>query len=59
MKATRRGSLKVKGLNPADNFSRAVIAPNHPATVGVQLRGTETRRPHRSYFGFGYWKEGK
>ena len=28
-------SLRVKGLNQADNFSRPVTAPNHTAAVGA------------------------
>ena len=42
----KEGSLEAKGLNPADNFSRAVIAPDHPLTAGVQLRGKDYRQPY-------------
>ncbi len=30
-------TLRVKGLNPADNFSRPVTAPDHTAAVGALM----------------------
>jgi len=30
-------TLRVKGVNPADNFSRPVTAPDHPVAVGVLM----------------------
>ena len=32
-----QGSFKVKGLNPADNFSRPVVAPDHTVAVNVLM----------------------
>lgn len=32
-----KATLQVKGLNPADNFSRPVIVPNHTVAVGVLM----------------------
>jgi len=35
--------LRVKGLNPADNFSRLVTAPNHTVAVGALMDWIEER----------------
>ena len=37
-------TLKVKGVNPADNFSRPVTAPDHTVAVGVLMDWIEQRR---------------
>jgi len=36
-------TLRVKGLNPADNFSRSVMAPEHTAAVGTLMDWMEER----------------
>ena len=36
-------SLRVKGVNQADNFSRSVTAPNHMAAVGALMDWIEER----------------
>src|ERR1035438_1338230 len=36
-------TLRVKGLNPADNFSRLVTAPDHTAAVGALMDWIEER----------------
>ena len=36
-------TLRVKGLNPADNFSRPVTAPDHTAAVGALMDWIEER----------------
>ncbi|MGA9130871.1 MAG: hypothetical protein WB384_02605, partial [Candidatus Sulfotelmatobacter sp.] len=36
-------SLRVKGLNPADNFSRSVSAPDHTVAVGALMDWIEER----------------
>ena len=36
-------TLRVKGLNPADNFSRLVTAPDHAAAVGALMDWIEER----------------
>jgi acetate kinase len=36
-------SLRVKGVNQADNFSRSVTAPNHTAAVGALMDWIEER----------------
>ena len=36
-------TLRVKGVNPADNFSRPVTAPDHPVAVGVLMDWIEER----------------
>lgn len=36
-------ALRVKGLNPADNFSRLVTAPDHTAAVGALMDWIEER----------------
>jgi acetate kinase len=36
-------TLRVKGLNPADNFSRCVTAPDHTAAVGALMDWIEER----------------
>jgi len=37
-------SLRVKGLNQADNFSRLVTAPDHTVAVGAPMDWIEERR---------------
>ena len=39
-------TLRVKGLNQADNFARLVTAPDHPAAVGALMDWIEER--HRA-----------
>jgi acetate kinase len=39
----REASLRVKGLNQADNFSRPVAAPDHTAAVNVLMNWIEQR----------------
>ena len=36
-------TLRVKGLNPADNLSRSVTAPDHTVAVGVLMDWIEAR----------------
>ena len=36
-------TLRVKGLNPADNFSRPLAAPDHTAAVGALMDWIEER----------------
>ena len=36
-------TLRVKGVNQADNFSRSVSVPDHPAAVGIPLDWIEER----------------
>ena len=38
-----QATLRVKGLNPADNFSRAVTAPDHTVAVGALMDWIEER----------------
>jgi len=61
----QQGSFRLKGLNPADNFSRPIIAPDHTAAVGVLMdwvqeriaRGTLTAVGHRVVHGGPkYWE---
>jgi acetate kinase len=37
-------TLRVKGVNPADNFSHDVTAPNHTVAVGLLMDWVEERR---------------
>jgi acetate kinase len=39
----RQGSFKVKGLNPADSLSQAIVAPDHTVAVGVLMDWVEQR----------------
>ena len=39
-------ALQVKGLNPADSFSRSVTAPDHKAAVGILMDWIEERCGH-------------
>jgi acetate kinase len=39
----QHGSFKVKGLNPEDNLTRAIVAPDHTAAVGVLMNWVERR----------------
>jgi acetate kinase len=36
-------TLRVKGVNPSDNFSRPVVAPDHSVAVGVLMDWIEER----------------
>jgi acetate kinase len=40
----QKSTLQVKGLNPADNFSRPVTVPNHTVAVGVLMDWIEAHR---------------
>jgi acetate kinase len=40
-------SMRVKGLNPADSFSRSVKAPDHTAAVEVLMNWVEERHDHK------------
>ena len=40
-------ALRVKGANPADNFSRPVAAPDHAAAVGALMDWIEQRSGRR------------
>lgn len=60
-----KGDFTVKGLNKADNFSRAVALPDHPAAVGLLMdwiqerieRGALTAVGHRVVHGGPkYWE---
>jgi acetate kinase len=60
-----QGSFAVKGLNPSDNFSRQIVAPNHTAAVNVLMdwiqekiqRGTLAAVGHRVVHGGPkYWE---
>lgn len=39
----RQGSFKIKGLDPADNFSKPVVAPDHAVAVKVLMDWVEAR----------------
>ena len=39
----RQGSFKVKGLNPTDSLSRAIVAPDHTAAVGLLMHWVQER----------------
>src|SRR5512135_3303748 len=39
-------TLRVKGLNPADNFSRLVTAPDHTVAVGILMDWIQERSGH-------------
>ena len=39
-------TLRVKGLNKADNFSRPLAAPNHTVAVGALMDWIEQRSGH-------------
>jgi hypothetical protein len=39
-------TLRVKGLNQADNFSRSVTAPDHTVAVGILMDWIEERSGH-------------
>jgi acetate kinase len=38
-----QATLRVQGVNPADNFSRPVTAPDHPLAVGILMNWIEER----------------
>jgi acetate kinase len=44
----------VKGLNPADNFSRPVVAPNHKVAVGALMDWVEERTGHGELTAIGH-----
>ena len=47
-------TLRVKGMNPADNFSRAVAAPDHTAAVGALMDWIEERGGHDALTAVGH-----
>src|ERR1035438_9248303 len=47
-------TLRVKGLNPGDNFSRPVTAPDLTAAVGVLIDGIEERSGHDAFTAVGH-----
>ena len=40
---SRHGSFKLKGLNPADDFNRPVVAPDHTVAVNLLMDWARTR----------------
>jgi acetate kinase len=44
----------VKGLNPADNFSRPVVAPNHKVAVGALMDWVQERTGHGELTAIGH-----
>ncbi len=46
-------TLRVKGLNPGDNISRPVTAPDLTAAVGALIDGIEERSGHDAFDGGG------
>ena len=58
-------ALRVKGVNPADNFSRPIAATDHTAAVGFLMDWIEQRSQHDALTAVGhrmvhggpkYWK---
>ena len=47
-------TLRVKGLNPGDNFSRPVTAPDLTAAVGALIDGIEERSGHDAFTAVGH-----
>jgi acetate kinase len=47
-------TLRVKGLNPGDNFSRPVTAPDLNAAVGALIDGIEERSGHDAFAAVGH-----
>ena len=47
-------TLRVKGLNPGDNFSRPVTAPDLNAAVGALIDGIEERSGHDAFKAVGH-----
>jgi acetate kinase len=47
-------TLRVKGLNPGDNFSRPVTAPDLNAAVGALIDGIEERSGHDAFTAVGH-----
>ena len=47
-------SLRVKGLNPAENFSRSVKAPDHTVAVQVLMDWIEERGDHEALVAVGH-----
>ncbi len=39
----RQGTFKVKGLNPSDTLSRAIVAPDHTVAVGLLMDWVQER----------------
>src|ERR1017187_6442833 len=48
------GTLRVKGLNPVDNFSRGVTAPDHKAAAGVLMDWIKERTGHEALTAVGH-----
>lgn len=49
-----KASLRVKGLNPADTFSRPVTAPDHTAAVGALMDWIEQHSGHEPLIAVGH-----
>ena len=47
-------TLRMKGLNPGDNFSRPVTVPDLTAAVGVLIDGIEERSGHGAFTAVGH-----
>src|SRR5579863_2389273 len=47
-------AIRVKGLKPADNFSRAVTAPDHTAAVGALMDWIEARSAREALTAIGH-----
>ncbi len=47
-------TLRVKGANPADNFSRSVTAPNHTVAVGALMDWIEERGGRDAFAAVGH-----
>jgi len=47
-------TLRVKGLNPGDNFSRPVTSPDLNAAVGALIDGIEERSGHDAFAAVGH-----
>ena len=47
-------TLRVKGLNKADNFSRPLAAPNHTVAVGALMDWIEQRSGHEALTAVGH-----
>jgi acetate kinase len=50
----RESALRMKGPDPADNFSRLVNAPDHAAALEVLLRSIEERNDHGALAAVGH-----
>lgn len=49
-----QANLRVKGLNPADNFSRPVVATGHTVAVGALMDWIEERSKHEALTAVGH-----